>query len=352
MVVAVTLLSSSLLILPKRPLVLAYYYVWYGKRGHEWSMSLYHPELGEYNSSDPSVIEQHISWAKSSGIDGFIVSWWGQGTYEDGVAKKVFETADAVGGFKLAIMIERVGNNPGWYAWGHDFDNQTYTQALKSDLVYVVDNYVKPFNETYLKFNGRYVIVLYAFIDEDHQQDAKFYAEYFNSLKRYVYEQTGVRISFWSLNTVDARCFDLCAMYLPTQAKDNPQNPMGNKTVYRCKSGVRVAANFPMFDNSPVSDDPIRVPPDDGEPYRDRWRRILTSMPRVVLITSWNEWHESTAIEPSLEWGDKWLQMTKLYAERLKVSVMVSKCSMMTAAVVLLILSLWLYVKAAPRSRS
>lgn len=337
---------SSLLILPERPLVLAYYYVWYGKGGHEWSKSLYHPELGGYNSSDPSVIKQHILWARSSGIDGFIVSWWGRGTYEDGVTKEVFEMADA-GDFKLAIMIERVGNNPDWYAGGHDFDDQTYTQALKRDLVYVVDNYVKPFNETYLKFNGRYVIVLYAFIDPDHQQDAKFYAEYFDSLKRYVYEQTGVRIGFWSLNTVDARCFDLCAIYLPTQAEDNPQNPMGNKTVYRCKSGVRVAVNFPMFDNSPVSDDPIRVPPDDGRPYRDRWRRILMSMPRVVLITSWNEWHESTAIEPSLEWGDKWLQMTKLYAERLKTSVMVAKCSMMTTAVVLLILSAWLYVYLA-----
>jgi hypothetical protein len=30
-----------------------------------------------------------------------------------------------------------------------------------------------------------------------------------------------------------------------------------------------------------------------------------------VLITSFNEWHESTSIEPSLEWGDQMLKITK-----------------------------------------
>jgi hypothetical protein len=30
----------------------------------------------------------------------------------------------------------------------------------------------------------------------------------------------------------------------------------------------------------------------------------------LILITSWNEWHEGSEIEPSLEDGDKYIRMT------------------------------------------
>jgi hypothetical protein len=26
------------------------------------------------------------------------------------------------------------------------------------------------------------------------------------------------------------------------------------------------------------------------------------------MVTSWNEWHESTVIEPAIEWGEAYLQ--------------------------------------------
>src|SRR5207247_8757708 len=53
----------------------------------------------------------------------------------------------------------------------------------------------------------------------------------------------------------------------------------------------------------------------DGQTYRVMWEEAIKAKPDWVTITSWNEWLEGTEIEPSLELGDKYLQITAEYAE-------------------------------------
>ncbi len=52
----------------------AYYYVWFDPSSRNRAKTDY-PQLGEYSSDDGRVMRQHIEWAKSAGIQGFIVSW-------------------------------------------------------------------------------------------------------------------------------------------------------------------------------------------------------------------------------------------------------------------------------------
>ena len=47
--------------------------------------------------------------------------------------------------------------------------------------------------------------------------------------------------------------------------------------------------------------------------YHTMWLNALAFQPDIVLITSWNEWHEGTEIEPSREEGEMWLTLTRLY---------------------------------------
>jgi Glycosyl hydrolase family 99 len=52
----------------------AFYYIWFDPGSWDRAKIDY-PQLGRYSSDDPRVMRQHIEWAKSAGIDGFIVSW-------------------------------------------------------------------------------------------------------------------------------------------------------------------------------------------------------------------------------------------------------------------------------------
>jgi len=53
-----------------------------------------------------------------------------------------------------------------------------------------------------------------------------------------------------------------------------------------------------------------------GETYRVLWQEAIAAQPDWILITSWNEWHEGSEIEPSNENGDRELNATGQFAGR------------------------------------
>jgi len=52
----------------------------------------------------------------------------------------------------------------------------------------------------------------------------------------------------------------------------------------------------------------------DGDTYRVLWEAALMANPDWVLICSWNEWHEGSEIEPSLEYGSLFLNATSVFS--------------------------------------
>jgi hypothetical protein len=77
--------------------ILAFYYPWYGNpagpsgQWYHWvgvTQSLIlsatdYPLFGAYDSQDPTIIEAQMLMAREAGIDGFVSSWWGIGSFED-----------------------------------------------------------------------------------------------------------------------------------------------------------------------------------------------------------------------------------------------------------------------------
>jgi hypothetical protein len=51
----------------------------------------------------------------------------------------------------------------------------------------------------------------------------------------------------------------------------------------------------------------------NGQMYRQQWQRALALHPEVILVYSWNEHFERTAIEPTDAWGDYYLRMTACF---------------------------------------
>jgi hypothetical protein len=57
---------------------------------------------------------------------------------------------------------------------------------------------------------------------------------------------------------------------------------------------------------------------EDGQTFQDFWQTALSKDPDGVIITSWNEWHEGTEIEPSVEYGFTYFNLTRQYTSLYK----------------------------------
>ena len=70
----------------------------------------------------------------------------------------------------------------------------------------------------------------------------------------------------------------------------------------------------PGHDNSHFNATPYAMPRRDGETLRDYLRAATDARADFILVTSWNEWPETTVIEPSSSWPDPYRYL-KIFAE-------------------------------------
>jgi hypothetical protein len=52
------------------------------------------------------------------------------------------------------------------------------------------------------------------------------------------------------------------------------------------------------------------------ETYRALWLEAIAAAPDYILITSWNEWHEGSELEPSVEYGSRILDDTAAFSRQ------------------------------------
>ena len=61
-----------------------------------------------------------------------------------------------------------------------------------------------------------------------------------------------------------------------------------------------------------------QLPRLNGGTYCLFWKGASLFRPKLAFVVSFNEWHERSAIEPSEEWGDFYLRLTKMGVESLR----------------------------------
>lgn len=70
-----------------------------------WFGSPSHISVG-YISSDPKQISSQISDMRSRGIEGAIIPWYGQDSYNSSMAMNFMQAAQASGNFEFSLRIE------------------------------------------------------------------------------------------------------------------------------------------------------------------------------------------------------------------------------------------------------
>ncbi len=333
---------------PARPLLLANYYCWYHDGQHakapflHWTYSssatnalakqaqkpgepvpnsMFRPLIGLYDSADPVVAEWHVQLAKAAGIDAFLVDWWdSHNDLDQNVDHGIVAASDKLG-FKFALLDERA-------QFHQKFDD--YKVMLTRALKRYKDH------PAYLRIEGRPVVYLYQVAAEPSLSALEF-----PLLKKHVESEIGP--VYWIVDKIAhdakaAKAGDLdrekCipADWLATSGVDSfafystfsnfrahEYTTLIGKYRYLTKiahdAGKKMLLPVhPGHDNSHFRNDPYVMPRRDGLTLRDFLRAASDAGADYIMITSWNEWPESTVIEPSSSWSDPY-QYLKILAE-------------------------------------
>jgi len=142
-----------------KAMVAVYYYPWHGNNGFHGRKYLREkllpsqlPVLGEYNDRDTNVIAQHIEWCSESNIQVWVSSWWGPGSTTDITTLNTILSFQKFqdSGIKLALFYETEGR------MGNDFGSFS---AIDGDIRYMAKNYFV--KSSYLRIDGKPVVVIY-----------------------------------------------------------------------------------------------------------------------------------------------------------------------------------------------
>ena len=300
--------------------VLAFYYPWYGTTqgpSHELRVwNDYHPvrtpSVGYYDSQDPAVVKQQIDEAKSSGIDGFIVSWWGINDFTDRALKNAILPVAEKAGFGITIYYEN-----------YDQDRD----QILTDFAYLIKEYAQ--SPAFMKMDGQPVLFVYDSVTTKfNREDWEFVFQGLQNqgLKCFCVAD-GISSAFHLGDEQFSYLFDLFQgvhTYSPLGYSQEFLRQFYNSNALKAEAkGILFAGTAsPGTDNSSwapaFGKQRFTIDREDGGVYRQTWEAAVGSDPQWMLITSFNEWPEGTEIEPSQELGEQYLNLTREFVDAWK----------------------------------
>ncbi len=292
------------------PRVAAFYYPWYGNPtvNGAWShwegpgfnpprsiSSDYFPQLGPYSSTDPTVVAQHMAWLRQAGVGVIITSWWGPGSFTDRAVPLLLETAHRYG-IKVAFHIEPYG--------GRTF------KTLVDDIRYLYERYgsspaffrsratsrYSPSSEP----KGMFFVFCVGF-EGNCDSGTPVRAEYWKAATDAIHglpegalmigasQRSNVVLDGHFDGLYNYITLDLAADGGFSWARDLPPQALYVPSVIPGNSAQRIGYAPRTL-----------VKRHDGQTYYEQWTAALGAgvRPELVTITSFNEWHEGSMIEP------------------------------------------------------
>jgi hypothetical protein len=256
-----------------RARVAIFYYPWYGTAARDggwqhWNQdghlppadlaSNFYPARGVYSSDDPRVVRTQMRQIAKAGVGEVVVSWWGRGSAEDARLPLVLREAKRAG-LEVAAHVEPYG--------GRSIDtvrtDLAYLRGLGVRDVYVYDPFSLP--------DAGWASLLPA------EKGMRILAQ-----TPFVARAAAAR--FAGIYTYDVLSFSrfshLCAM--------------ARQYHLLCAPSVG-----PGFDSRRATGNPQVRARRNGRTYDALWAAAIGARADLVTITSFNEWHEGTQIEPA-----------------------------------------------------
>ena len=295
-------------------LVLAHYFAWYDGQGWDnCNISAGDKPLEPYHSDDPTAIAHHIQLARQAGLNGFTLHWFAPGDRTDRNFRALL-AASADQQFSSTVVFSR-------HFW-HGAPAPT-RQNIAEALQYILEQYGSQPN--FLRLEEKPVIFfidVYRVPTRAGETAPQFWADLRNQVDPQ--HQT-----WWIAEGLDASylsVFDGLYVFKVSHASslhDYLKSPRWGQQV-RTWAGQTDQPKLWLATISPGWDDlrsscqadvrvpntPHRLDRADGVVYEASFQAALASQPDWLIVSSFNEWVEGSYIEPSVQYGDKYLQMT------------------------------------------
>jgi glycoprotein endo-alpha-1,2-mannosidase len=261
--------------------VSAFYYPWYGTSAADgayehWAQlghsppndiaSSYYPMGGLYSSSDASVVGEQMKEIRDAGIDEIAVSWWGKGSPEDARLREVVTAAHA-DGIAVAAHLEPYAGR----SVASTVEDLAYLRTYGITTFYVY----RPFDFPIADWAAAKAAL--------HGGGVTLFG------------QTGL------VGAAAAAGFDGIYTYdIVTYAANTFRRLCAQA---RAKHLLCAPSVGPGYDARRGSGDPRIKSRRNGATYDSMWKMAIASGADRITITSFNEWHEGTQIEPAAPAG-------------------------------------------------
>jgi hypothetical protein len=284
--------------------------------------SVFYPMIGPYDSSRPEVMEYHILTALAAKIDGFFIDWYGIPSVEEQLFTPLLDMADRFG-FKMCICFEDKA------MFGYNYSVKTRDEAVQNaitNLRYILEKHAQ--KPSYLRIDGKPVVINFNWhepMDSVRPHAHGFSAAEWERILAEVRKTSDIyfvhdyhcnrKEQYWDVSDnmypwldVNGECLDQFLAEVQRRRADG-----------RIEFVTTLA--YPGFDNTGVwgwGDGPYVTPREDGAFYERSLGLAMSNDVRFLQIATWNDFGEGATIEPTLDYGFKYLELTEQYSAGLK----------------------------------
>jgi hypothetical protein len=261
-----------------------FYYPWYGSQSvdgawRHWDEgghtppgdigSDYYPLRGAYSSNDAAVVGAQMAEIADAGIGEVVTSWWGQGSFEDQALGGVIAAA-ARHGVRVGIHLEPYPGRSG----SSVASDVSYLRGRGITDIWVYEALLLP-GDALRAVNDQYP-------GDPHLAETGD----LGAVRSGAFARWAAAAHFSAIYTYDPlrlEAADLVAFCATARAVGLGCAPAAAPgfTAVRATGSTAVRSR------------------EDGATYDERWMGAIGARPDIVAITSYNEWHEGSQIEPA-----------------------------------------------------
>jgi hypothetical protein len=273
----------------RAPELLTVYEAWFGEPNHI--------SVG-YSSHDVDEIRRQIDEAKAMGISAFVVDWYGDRDQYIDQSYALLQKQAAKNNFRVAMMYDQSNEDDG------------ATDEIIADFTMFHDTYLQPNSpghEAYLTFDGRPVIFVFPHGKSADWDKVREVVNRWNVAPLLIDENlpgdhADAFDGFYPWINPGPQGWSADGSHWGDQYLGSFYQTMGTKYANK----IVVGSAWPQFDDSKASWGLNRhISARCGQTFQDTfnyWRKVFPANQVIpfVLIETWNDYEEGSAIEPGL----------------------------------------------------